>query len=205
MSRARLKSAFAKLNWMPSRLIQGMFSFLTVDSGYLLIDSNVQSGLICLFKRFGNGTASTPTMPNAERLMSSPRPLTSSAIVNAILNILVVQLCFWPLTLPGSFLTKTPPKLPTDELEDAPKFWAKFGGKPKSIAPETTDEGVKCADRLYKLSNEKGSLTMTLVGEGELDSKMLDTNDIFLLDAGFQIYTWVGKNANSEEKAAAMT
>ena len=100
---------------------------------------------------------------------------------------------------------QTPPKLPTDELEDAPKFWAKFGGKPKSIAPETTDEGVKCADRLYKLSNEKGSLTMTLVGEGELDSKMLDTNDIFLLDAGFQIYTWVGKNANSEEKAAAMT
>ena len=42
----------------------------------------------------------------------------------------------------------------------------------------------------------------TMGGVFEKDS--LDDNDVFLLDAGWEIFVWIGKSANFEEKMAAM-
>lgn len=38
----------------------------------------------------------------------------------------------------------------------------------------------------------------------KLDRSLLDENDVFLLDAGWEVYLWMGKNSDRSEKFAAM-
>lgn len=70
--------------------------------------------------------------------------------------------------------------------------------------------------KLFKVGND-ASMPLQQVGLGEIVKKAtmstmggflkkesLDDNDVFLLDAGWQIFVWVGKSADPGEKVAAM-
>jgi len=87
-----------------------------------------------------------------------------------------------------------------------------MGGKPDKINPAVPDEGAEdgqgedmnMAYSLFKCSNETGKLELTEIAERPLKKEHLDTNDTFLLETPREIFVWVGKKANFEEKKSAM-
>jgi len=90
----------------------------------------------------------------------------------------------------------------THECDD--KFWELLGGPgPVKGANEVCDripepeigEGV-----LYKMSDASGDLEMKEVGRGELTRRMLDTNDVMILDRVSEVFIWVGKKSSEVEK-----
>jgi villin 1/advillin len=89
-------------------------------------------------------------------------------------------------------------------------FWTAIGGKkPIKSAEAGGDDDVKEAPVvLYRVSDASGRMETAEVGrkvgnEG-LERKLLDTNDAFILDAGTEIFVWVGKGANAEERKKSM-
>jgi len=97
-----------------------------------------------------------------------------------------------------------------DPAVDA-EFWAILGGKPATINPPTSDAAAEAGDgdgaqiyKFYKVSNETGKLLCTEITERPLQRTHLDTNDTFILELHKQIYIWIGKNANVEEKKNAL-
>ena len=102
------------------------------------------------------------------------------------------------------------PKLfyPRDDTAYEEEFWAELGGKPASIKPAVPDEGVEggagedmnMSYSFFKCSNESGSLELTEITERPLLKDHLNTNDTFLLETPKEIFVWVGKKANLEEK-----
>lgn len=86
-------------------------------------------------------------------------------------------------------------------------FWATLGGE-GDVAPETDavaeseepGEGV-----LYRLSDASGDLTCTEAGRGDITKSMLDSADVFLLDAGREIFVWIGSGASDAERRNAMS
>jgi gelsolin len=97
-------------------------------------------------------------------------------------------------------------KCAVKEAPDA-AFWAALGGEgpiaPASEAPapekEDVGEGV-----LYKLSDASGSLTCSEAKRGDIKVTDLDSNDVFILDAGREIFVWVGSKASDAERRNAM-
>jgi len=54
-------------------------------------------------------------------------------------------------------------------------------------------------------SDKTGKLTCSKVAEGsKIKINLLDSNDVFILDEGFQVFVWVGKSASPEERKNAM-
>jgi len=87
------------------------------------------------------------------------------------------------------------------------EFWTLLGGKGaiKSAEEGGSDKGVQVVKRLYQLSDASGQLTFTLVGEGAAVKRaLLNSNDVFVLDDGGQIWAWVGKGSSSQEKSKAL-
>jgi len=58
--------------------------------------------------------------------------------------------------------------------------------------------------KLIKVSDASGSLSMTDVASGSLSREMLDTNDVFVMDNGAEIYVWIGKAATEAERRSGM-
>jgi len=85
------------------------------------------------------------------------------------------------------------------------EFWAFFGGRPNAIAD---DEEVKEAPQvelsLHHISDASGVLEIKEVGRGKLDKSKLNSDDTFILDAGSQVFAWIGKNSTKNEKREAM-
>jgi len=99
---------------------------------------------------------------------------------------------------------------PREDANADEEFWAELGGKPTMINPAVPDEGVQeggsgeLTYSLYRVSNATGQLELTEVTERPLQKTHLDTNDTFILELSDQIYVWVGKKSNLEEKKNAM-
>lgn len=55
------------------------------------------------------------------------------------------------------------------------------------------------------MSDESGSLEMSLVTEGNLEKGHLDTKDVFIVDSGKKVFVWVGEGASAAEKKNAMS
>jgi hypothetical protein len=117
--------------------------------------------------------------------------------------------------------------------DGATDFWAYFGDSDEEISPpEDRDDVVdEFAPLLFKLKGGTGGdgagddLDDDLdnenepeqVGKGEmvklgfgvtdcrLDRALLDDSDVFLLDGGWEIYVWIGKDADRSEKLGAVT
>nr|XP_056716200.1 gelsolin [Euleptes europaea] len=86
-----------------------------------------------------------------------------------------------------------------------------LGPKP-SLPAGTTDDGQADASnrrlaKLYKVSNGAGTMAVSLVAnENPFSQAALNSDDCFILDHGTdgKIYVWKGKNANAEERKAAL-
>lgn len=95
----------------------------------------------------------------------------------------------------------------THDIDDG--FWGPLGGagdvKPASAAsdedpPEpTVGEGV-----LYKIDDGSGELKTTEVARGDVNQGMLDSGCVMMLDAGSEIFLWVGTGASPGENRNAM-
>jgi hypothetical protein len=61
---------------------------------------------------------------------------------------------------------------------------------------------------LYRLSDQSGAIKLTrterVVRGGRANKRRLESNNAMILDDGFQIYCWIGKNASSAERGLAM-
>mmetsp|Transcript_11232 Transcript_11232/g.15432 ORF Transcript_11232/g.15432 Transcript_11232/m.15432 type:complete len:372 (-) Transcript_11232:337-1452(-) len=86
-------------------------------------------------------------------------------------------------------------------------FWSALGGEgPVKSAAEAEDninedvgEGI-----LYKLSDESGKLLCTEIGRGDLKLSMLASDDVYIVDAGIEVFIYVGSAASDLERRSAM-
>jgi len=96
-----------------------------------------------------------------------------------------------------------------DSVDDDAEFWGPLGGKGEIAAEVGSDNDADLAARtdhvLLKLSDASGKFEFTEVAKGEkLPRAKLDTNDVFIIDAGEEIIAWVGHNASVGEKKTAL-
>jgi gelsolin len=87
------------------------------------------------------------------------------------------------------------------------EFWTVLGGRGaiKSAEEGGADKGIQVTKRLFQLSDASGELKFTQVGEGAaVKRNLLNSNDVFILDDGGQIWAWVGKGSSAQERAKAL-
>jgi len=95
--------------------------------------------------------------------------------------------------------------------DDWPKEWVERLGKgPYKSAAEGGDDlqFEKTASNrvLLRLSNASGTMVMTKVAEGTaVKREMLQKDDVFIVDFGNEIFTWVGFGASTEERKHGMS
>eukprot|EP00527_Entomoneis_sp_CCMP2396_P007735 CAMPEP_0198141434 /NCGR_PEP_ID=MMETSP1443-20131203/4435_1 /TAXON_ID=186043 /ORGANISM="Entomoneis sp., Strain CCMP2396" /LENGTH=369 /DNA_ID=CAMNT_0043804183 /DNA_START=45 /DNA_END=1154 /DNA_ORIENTATION=+ len=96
---------------------------------------------------------------------------------------------------------------------DSAEFWA-YLGEGEIQAVEGGDEEIKAyTPVLYKIAGD-GSIDKVAEGEpskvrwgprtSKLDRAALDESDVFLLDAGFSVFLWMGKSSDKSEKMSGM-
>lgn len=99
-----------------------------------------------------------------------------------------------------------------DDADDA--FWGYLGGEGDIAEADQDDTAVEeFAPLLFQIPGGGGDAE--LVGEGEtvktgfktasskVNKDLLDDSDVFLLDAGWEVFLWIGANADRSEKLAA--
>jgi len=100
------------------------------------------------------------------------------------------------------------------------EFWdevAKFdssssswpGGVPQISPDDGKDEEWEKSNeqKLFQLSDASGSLTFTEVKpevKGKYKRAMLKSEDVFIFDAGNEVFAWIGKGSSAQEKREAM-
>jgi len=95
------------------------------------------------------------------------------------------------------------------EQDDDAEFWTLLGGKGavadaeaggSDVEAEKQDNGV-----LWRLSDASGKLEFKEISKGAgIKRAQLDSNDVFILYTGAQVYAWVGKKASVGEKKKAL-
>jgi len=93
--------------------------------------------------------------------------------------------------------------------KDLDEFWKVIGGQgPIKSAEEGGDdlEHENASDRiLFRLSDASGKLEFTEISKGNnIKKSQLDSNDVFILDTGAEVFAWIGKGASVQEKKKAM-
>jgi len=94
-----------------------------------------------------------------------------------------------------------------DGLEDHDTFWKTIGGKPKAgeIAPASSDDvKVENTKVLFQLSDSTGDLKITEVAKGSVKKTQLKSEDVFILDIGHTVFSWIGKGTTKKERANAI-
>jgi len=100
------------------------------------------------------------------------------------------------------------------DADDA-DFWAYLGEGEIAEGDEGDDDVEEFAPLLFKLPGEPDA-EPEQVGKGEtvkvgftaectLDRALLKEDDVFLLDAGWELFVWIGKDADRSEKLAAFS
>lgn len=104
-----------------------------------------------------------------------------------------------------------------DSGEEAAGFWDTIPGDMGDVGPaeENDSEVTEFVPCLFRLPG-KGEGEVTKVAEGEpvkigwgkptpkIPKSALDDTDVFLLDAGWELFLWMGKHADRSERLAAM-
>lgn len=92
------------------------------------------------------------------------------------------------------------------EDDDDPEFWKYLGGKGSVASAEAggndQDYDAKAHDCKLLRFNDRTGLNQEAVGVLGLDQ--LDSNDVFIIDNGWQIFSWVGRGASKEERSRAL-
>merc|ERR1711915_304596 len=98
--------------------------------------------------------------------------------------------------------------------EEDGDFWAYLGEGEIQPADDSDSSVDAFAPLLFKLSPGEDAVQvakgeMIKIGwaaaECKLPKDALDENDVFLLDAGWEIYVWVGSGADKSERLSAMS
>ena len=98
-----------------------------------------------------------------------------------------------------------------NDLDD--EFWKLLNGSPKDVQPAVPDDvredpskQVLSAEKLvlYQLSDESGKMTFSKITEGKVTQSMLKSQDVFIVDANYEVFVWIGKGASKAEKSQAM-
>jgi len=98
-------------------------------------------------------------------------------------------------------------------LEDGDKdndFWTMLGGMGAIKSAEEggdDNEAEKTTTKvLFHLSDASGSMEFKQVGTGSGCKKsLLNSDDVFILDSGAEVFAWIGKGASTNEKAKALS
>ncbi|KAK7802514.1 hypothetical protein U0070_018253 [Myodes glareolus] len=93
-----------------------------------------------------------------------------------------------------------------DEGSEPDGFWEALGGKTVyRTSPRLKDKKMDAhPPRLFACSNRIGRFVIEEV-PGELMQEDLATDDVMLLDTWDQVFVWVGKDSQEEEKTEALT
>lgn len=86
------------------------------------------------------------------------------------------------------------------------EFFALLGGR-GAIAPATSDDhpAEKPAKKLFKVSDASGAVEFSEVAQdANIKRNLLDSNDVFVLDSGAEIFAWIGKGASEQERKTAL-
>uniref|UniRef100_A0A5G2QPM5 Villin-1 n=1 Tax=Sus scrofa TaxID=9823 RepID=A0A5G2QPM5_PIG len=88
------------------------------------------------------------------------------------------------------------------EGQEPANFWVALGGKaPYASSKRLQEETLVITPRLFECSNQTGRFLATEIPDFNQDD--LEEDDVFLLDVWDQVFFWIGKNANEDEKKAA--
>jgi gelsolin len=89
-----------------------------------------------------------------------------------------------------------------------PAFWEALGGvgeiSDDSGCDEAASKEASETKKLFRLKETDGALDFTLVASGKFDKGMLDSNDVFVLDQGQEVFVWVGKGASAAERKGGL-
>ncbi|KAJ0043511.1 hypothetical protein Pint_17881 [Pistacia integerrima] len=88
-----------------------------------------------------------------------------------------------------------------DTESDSGEFWVLFGGFApigKKVASEDDIVAESTPAKLYSIEDGQANIV-----EGELSKSMLENNRCYLLDRGNEVFVWVGRVTQVEERKAA--
>jgi gelsolin len=88
-------------------------------------------------------------------------------------------------------------------LEDGDKdkdFWGPLGGYEKPALEAGPDDEITGDKKLFRLSDHSGKMEFKEIAHGKVAKSLLDSNDAFVLDAGSEVFVWIGKKASAEER-----
>lgn len=96
-----------------------------------------------------------------------------------------------------------------DKSADADKFFSLLKGSPSDVKKGVEDDDAVAATpvaSLWRVSDSSGPIKLTEVQRvnGQLQKTMLDENDVFLLDAGGEVFVWIGSKASKQERTKGM-
>jgi gelsolin len=96
--------------------------------------------------------------------------------------------------------------------DDNADFWAALGGKGpvKTAAQGGSDldadsgksHGLK---QVYKVSDASGQLKFIKVADGKFGPQVLKSEDVFIVDSGYDIFVWIGKGSTAQERKGGMS
>eukprot|EP00730_Choanoeca_flexa_P001760 TRINITY_DN10771_c0_g1_i5.p1 TRINITY_DN10771_c0_g1~~TRINITY_DN10771_c0_g1_i5.p1 ORF type:complete len:856 (+),score=278.96 TRINITY_DN10771_c0_g1_i5:62-2629(+) len=88
------------------------------------------------------------------------------------------------------------------------EWWQALGGEGpvKSAAEGGNDEAIKLSDkRLLRVSDATGKIKMDVVAQGpQIARNLVDSNDAYILDDGYEVMVWIGKGASRAERKNAL-
>jgi gelsolin len=89
--------------------------------------------------------------------------------------------------------------------KDEQEFWTALGSGPAGLhAEDDADLSAEAAGerKLFRLSDADGALKTTQCAS--VTRAELNSNDVFILDAGNEVFTWIGRDASKGEKSKAL-
>jgi len=91
--------------------------------------------------------------------------------------------------------------------QTAQDFYKAIGGREgiKKADEVESDEAATSEKCLMRLKHEANKTTFTEVAKGtKVKRNMLESDDVFVFDSGAQIFVWVGKGSNKEERKGGL-
>jgi gelsolin len=93
--------------------------------------------------------------------------------------------------------------------KDLSEFWKALGSQGAIASAEEggddSEHENKTDKKLFQLSDASGKMEFKQVAAGgAVKRSLLDSNDVFILDTGAEVFAWIGKGASVGEKKQAM-
>jgi hypothetical protein len=96
--------------------------------------------------------------------------------------------------------------------DDNAEFWGALGGKGRI---KTAAEGGSDLDadsgkthglkQVLRVSDASGQLKFVKVAEGKFGRQVLKSEDVFIVDSGYDIFVWIGKGSTAQERKGGMS